>query len=492
MTSQQMDIFKNLTSMVDSVADLDNLLGLIVLAAMRVMNAKASSLLLTSKRSDKLYFHTCVGDKGDQVKKFELDEGEGIAGWAVQQGRPVLVTDVANDPRWSPKIADAINVDTKSIACAPLTYDNNVLGALEIIDRKDEKPLTQDDLDRLVVFSDLAAGLLVKAREYNEVNRENKLLRKELAGRHEIIGKSKPLLKAMEDCAKVASSKATALITGESGTGKELFARLIHDLSPRRDRRLVSVNCGALAETLLERELFGHEKGAFTGADTQKPGLFEAADSGTIFLDEIAETSPAMQIKLLRVLQEESFFRVGGQSQVTVDIRVIAATNKKLEKLVEEKKFRDDLFYRLNVINIALPPLREREGDIIILAEHFLRKFSRDMKRDVRGFTEESKRAMLAYPWPGNIRQLENTVERAIIMAESDMIGISDLPPEMTGFGKSPISVGLSLKEAQDHFRAEFVRKSLDRCDGNKTNTAKMLNIQRTYLSRLIKEYNIQ
>lgn len=491
MPDSHTDLFKNLAKMVDSVADLDNLLGVIVLAAMRVMNAKGSSLLLVDKTKDKLYFHTCIGDKGDDIKRYELGKGEGIAGWVAERGESLLIEDVTTDPRWSPKIARSVGFETRSIICAPLKVGDEVLGVLEVIDRADGEPLSSDDLERLEAFSDLAAGLLLKARIYREVAVENKILKQELGGKGEIIGQSQAIQAAIASCRKVASSNATTLITGESGTGKELFARLIHNLSPRCEKPMVVVNCGSVPEPLLERELFGNEKGAYTGADTQKPGLFEVANGGAVFLDEIGETSQAMQVKLLRVLQEGTFFRLGGQSTIHVDVRVIAATNKRLEDLVEEGRFREDLFYRLNVIRINLPPLRERSGDVELLAEHFARNFAAELGRPVKGFTDEAMKALKNYSWPGNARQLENTIERAVIMGESESIGLEDLPPEIKEFRASPISVGVSLKLAQDNFKREFIKKTLDFCDGNKTRTAAILDIQRTYLSRLIKELGI-
>lgn len=347
-------------------------------------------------------------------------------------------------------------------------------------------------MERLQSFSDLVTGLLLKATEYIEVSKENKMLKQELGGKYEIIGESAVIKKAIESCRKAAKSKATTLLTGESGTGKELFARLLHNLSPRNAKPMISINCGALPETLLERELFGNEKGAFTGADELKPGLFEAADGSTIFLDEIGETSQAMQVKLLRVLQEGTFFRLGGQELIHADVRVVAASNKELEKLVEQGEFREDLFYRLNVIRIELPPLRERGDDLKTIADSFLRNFNAELNRSVKGFTDEAMSAMINYSWPGNIRQLENTIERAVIMGESDRIGIEDLPSEITEFRKSAIKAGTGLKEAMDDFKREFIKKTLVFCGGNKTKAAKTLSIQRTYLSRLIKELGVE
>ena len=243
---QRLKFLKDITDVVDSVADLDNLLSLLVITATRVMNVKASSLLLLDKKTDRLYFHTALGDKKEDIKKFELAKGEGIAGWVMEHGEPLLVTDVSSDPRWAPQIAEAIEFDTKSIACAPLKVNEEVLGVLEIIDREDGAPLSQSDMEQLLAFSGLAAITLYRARTYKQVETENKELKKELGAKRKIVGESPLIKKAIEDCQKVAGSKATTLITGESGTGKELFARLIHGLSPRKDKPMVVVNCGAL------------------------------------------------------------------------------------------------------------------------------------------------------------------------------------------------------------------------------------------------------
>lgn len=490
-SDQQVNFFRDVTNLIDSVADVDRLLEILLITATNVMRAKASSLLLVDKKTDRLYFHIAVGEGKEDIKQFELKKGEGIAGWVAEHNEPVVVSDVATDPRWSSKISQSIGFKTSSIVCAPLRVGDEVIGVLEIIDREDGKPFRQEDLDQLQAFSEMASTALHRARAFREVNKKNLELLNELDYTRKILGESSVIKKAINDCYKVADSKATTLILGESGTGKELFAKLIHNASKRKNKPMVVVNCGALPETLLERELFGHEKGAFTGADSLKPGLFESADTGSIFLDEIGETTPAMQVKLLRVLQDGSFFRVGGQKLIEVDVRVIAATNKNLETLVEQKIFREDLFYRLNVIQIKLPPLRERREDIRILTEEFLKKISRKINPGIKSISPEAMTIIANYSWPGNIRQLENAIERAVIMSESDRIRPEDLPPEITEYKTDDIQAGATLKEAQDNFKKTFILKSLNFSGGNKTKTAKTLGIQRTYLSRLIKELNI-
>ena len=305
-----------------------------------------------------------------------------------------------------------------------------------------------------------------------------------------IVGESEPIRKCIMMAEKVANSKATVLLNGESGTGKELFAHLIHDRSQRQNNPFLSVSCGALPVSILERELFGHEKGAFTGADTQKIGLFEAANTGTLFLDEIGELPLDMQVKLLRVIQEESFMRLGGTENIKVDVRIITATNRELEKEILEKKFRQDLFYRINVIKITLPPLRDKLGDIADLLTYFIKKHSPEgqpLKKPGKGLISH----LMSYSWPGNIRELENSVERAIVLTDEEELLPEAFPFEIS---QAPIefNVGSPLKEASDTFRTTFISNTLKSTGGNRTKAAKILGVQRSYLSRLLKELGIK
>ncbi|MGD9336424.1 MAG: sigma-54 dependent transcriptional regulator, partial [Syntrophobacterales bacterium] len=280
---------------------------------------------------------------------------------------------------------------------------------------------------------------------------------------------------------------------GESGTGKELVARLIHKIGPRRKKKLMVVNCAAFTDTLLESELFGHEKGSFTGAISRKTGVLEIADGGTLFMDEVAEMSPSMQVKLLRVIQEGTFNRVGSPSPMQVDIRVIAATNKNLFEEVKRGTFREDLYYRLNVVHIYIPPLRERRDDILVLAQHFLDKY-----RSIRGaanlaFDPNTLEVMQNYHWPGNVRELENAIERAVVMGGGEhVVRPEDLPFSAAPSGDTAQELlGCSLKEALDSFKRDFLQRNLDHQGGSVKDTAKILGIQRTYLSRLISKYGL-
>ena len=299
----------------------------------------------------------------------------------------------------------------------------------------------------------------------------------------DMIGKSAELNRVKTLIAKAAPSKANVLITGESGSGKELVAKSIHELSTRKDKPFVVVHCAALSETLLESELFGYEKGAFTGADSLHEGRFEVADGGTIFLDEIGEINQATQIKLLRVIQEKSFERVGGTKPINVDVRIVAATNRNLEEEVKNGKFREDLFYRLNVVRIQMPPLRERKDDIPLLLHAFLREFNIENQKNITGFDNRAKSAILKYSWPGNIRELKNCVESAVVMCTGDEIKIDDLPASVREKGEEKvinIPMGMKLDDAE----LLIIQENLAFCNGNKTKCAELLGIGRKTLHR--------
>ncbi|GAB6886539.1 sigma 54-interacting transcriptional regulator [Desulfothermus okinawensis JCM 13304] len=340
---------------------------------------------------------------------------------------------------------------------------------------------------------------IAKALEYLELKNENFKLKSLKKGEYNfnIIGKSKPMQDLLNMVSMVAPTEATVLITGESGTGKELIARAIHHGSPRKAGPLVIVNCAALAETLLESELFGHEKGAFTGADKRREGKFKQADKGTIFLDEIGETSLAMQAKLLRVIQEREIQRVGSDVTIKVDVRIIAATNRDLEEEVKKGRFREDLFYRLNVVTLKIPPLRERREDIPLLAQHFLEKYAAKYKKNIKGFSPIAMDMFLKYPFPGNVRELENIVERAVILLMGDYITEKELPSQLTeNYIKDTDAISITpsiipnrpLKEIEK----EAIIATLNACGGNKSEAARRLKINRKTLHKKLKEYGIE
>jgi two-component system NtrC family response regulator len=339
-----------------------------------------------------------------------------------------------------------------------------------------------------------------KALKLSQAERQNRLLRESLAekfGKETIIGNSKAIQDVLALAGKVAPTRSNVLVTGESGTGKELVARAIHIASDRKDMPFVSVNCMSLNPGVLESELFGHEKGSFTGATAMRRGRFELAQGGTLFLDEIGELSQEMQVKLLRVLQERVIERVGGTDTIAVDFRLVAATNKNLQEEIVAGRFREDLFYRLNVVNIHLPPLRERREDIPILAGHFLRKFSVENNREVHGFTPGAIDYLSAYEWPGNVRQLENVVERCVVLSNRDVIDVDDLPPELrdeemqfkSAVDLLPLKINLS--ETLEKIEAALIRRAMVHSGFVQVKTAEMLDVSKSLLQYKLKKYKI-
>ncbi|MCG8478707.1 MAG: sigma-54 dependent transcriptional regulator [Spirochaetales bacterium] len=307
-----------------------------------------------------------------------------------------------------------------------------------------------------------------------------------------IVGKSAEMHRVMEVVRQVASTKASVLITGESGVGKELIADSIHRLSDRPDKPLVKVHCAALSEALLESELFGHEKGAFTGAIGRKRGRFELANTGTIFLDEIGEINQSVQIKILRVIQEKQFERVGGEETLSVDVRIVSATNRDLRSEIEEGRFREDLFYRLNVVNIHVPPLRDRKEDIPLLIASFIKEFAKENNKPVEGIDARARAVLHKYHWPGNVRELRNTIESAVVMAKGTIITPEDLPPAINRGADESDSIKITLGSTLDEAEREIIRSTLAAQNGNKTRTAELLGIGRKTLHRKIVEYGLE
>jgi len=347
------------------------------------------------------------------------------------------------------------------------------------------KPVNLDELELVIK----------RALNSKRIESENVNLREQLEhkfGLENIIGESPAMRQVFETVQQVAPSRATVLITGETGTGKELIAKAIHNLSPRKDGPFIAVHAAALPTSLLESELFGHEKGAFTGAVERRIGRFELSDGGTLFLDEVAELEPAMQVKLLRVLEERAFERVGGAKTLQVDVRLVAATNKDLKKLVSEGKFRDDLFYRLSVVAVDLPPLRQRREDIPLLVKTFLDEFGRENNKQVRELTLEALNVLLAYDWPGNVRELRNAVEQMVVLARSDKLTVRDVPATVRmGADLTRINVvrtGMTVEEAE----RQLIAQALKEMDGNRTKAAKKIGISRRTLHRKLKEYGLE
>jgi DNA-binding NtrC family response regulator len=331
-----------------------------------------------------------------------------------------------------------------------------------------------------------------KALEREGLKRELELFSEDADKRYRlVIGKSEKMKEAAETAKKAATSKATVLLLGESGTGKEIFARAIHNWSERRSQPFVAINCVGLSKELLESELFGHEKGSFTGADQLKKGKMELANGGTVFLDEIGDVSQELQTKLLRFLQEREFDRVGGVRPIHVDVRIVAATNRDLDVAVKEGRFREDLFHRLNVVPIMLPPLRERREDIPALAHHFLRRFAEEVKKNLSEISEEALGKLSAYDWPGNVRELANVIERAVVLGQGPEIAPHDLPTRIIAVQSEPQSDGISYRDAMDAYRRRLVTRALAQTEGNRAAAARALGLHEKYFLRLLKSLEI-
>jgi len=409
----------------------------------------------------------------------------------------IVLTDIAMPRKDGMEVLQYIKSNSPDTICIMITGFGSIEGAVEAL-----RLGAFDYLSKPIKPSEVVV-VIEKAIEVRDLKRENLSLKEELQGRYNfdrIVGQSQSIKRIFTLVEKVARTNSTVLITGESGTGKELIAHAIHYSSGRKARPLVPINCAAIPEELLESELFGHEKGAFTHAIRTRIGRFELANKGTIFLDEIGEMSPSLQVKLLRVLQERCFERVGGVKTINVDIRVVAATNIDLEEAVNKGRFREDLFYRLNVIPIQLPPLRERKGDIPLLVEHFLQKFSRGNPSYANAIDEEALKILEAYDWPGNVRELENIVERLVILANEPVITITDIPERIVSrSGTIPLTIksepaallpeeGMSLSAAVEQFEKTLILQALDRTNGVKNRAAKLLKMNRTTLIEKMKK----
>jgi Nif-specific regulatory protein len=385
---------------------------------------------------------------------------------------------------------------TRSLMAVPIALRGEILGVIYLATSDPITWFDEDHLQFVTAVAGLSAVAFENARHLEWLETENRRLQSEIVLNHNIVGESERIRAILNFIARVAPTDSTVLIRGESGTGKEMAARAIHLNSQRANKPFIAINCAALTETLLESELFGHEKGAFTGATSQKKGKFEVADGGTIFLDEMGEMSMVLQAKLLRVLQEQEFERVGGVRAIKVDVRVVAATNRDLETMIKQGTLRQDLYYRLNVVSLEMPPLRERREDIPLLANYFATKYAQKCKRQIRGISSEARACLKDYDWPGNVRELENAIERAVVLGASDIIRPEDLPEAVL---ESEIADAVSLNAAIGKYhetiketKKQLILKAVEQAGGNITEAAKLLGVQANYLHRLISNLNLR
>ena len=430
--------------------------------------------------------------------KFRL--GEGITGRVVQSSKPIVVPRVSREPMFLRRTSERPELATHELSyvCVPILLNRKAVGALGV----DFRFKPERDFDRTVKFLGVVASLLAQAiriqrvidAERDRLREENTHLKLELRERYDfsnILGTSGPMRLVYEQVAQVARTETTVLVRGESGTGKELIAQAIHYNSLRAKKPFVKVSCAALPETLIESELFGYEKGAFTGADSAKKGRFELAEGGTLFLDEIGEINLSTQVKLLRVLQSREYKRLGATKSMRANVRMIAATNKDLEKAMGDHAFREDLYYRLNVFSIFIPPLRERKPDLLLLADHFLDKASLAHGKHIKRISTPAIDMLMSYHWPGNVRELENAVERAVVVCDGQVVHAHHLPPTLQTAASSGTSMSLSLSDALAAYEKDLIQDALKTARGNRAKAARLLNTTGRIMNYKVKQLGI-
>src|ERR1044072_4007955 len=435
----------------------------------------------------------------NQSTRFLL--GENITTRVLESGKHVVVPQISREPLFTQRAAQRKDLSKHELTfiCVPVILSRKTIGAISanLIFKKDR------DYDRSIKFLPAVASMIaqsVKAQHILEAERqklldENIHLRQELKERYDfsnIIGNSGPMRQVYESVAQVARTNTTVLIRGDSGTGKELIAHSIHYNSPRPNKPFIKVSCAALPDTLIESELFGYEKGAFTGAQTRKKGRFELADGGTLFLDEIGDLDLTTQIKLLRVLQEREFERLGGVDTIKVNVRLIVATNKDLEEAIKRSQFREDLYYRLNVFTLFMPPLRERKPDVLLLAEHFVEKFEREHGKRIKRISTPAIDMLTSYHWPGNVRELENVIERAVLICDSNVIHGHHLPPSLQTAEGSDTVTRLSLGSALEAYERDLIQDALKTARGNRAKAAKLLDSTERIIGYKVKKYGLR
>jgi Nif-specific regulatory protein len=481
-----------------AAAEMRELLNAVLHAALSALGRGAAMVLLAADGAEAL---EPVASRSLGKEKKEIPVSKTLVGMVTRDLKGILSSDAIKDPRFAKSHSITLH-GIRSVMCAPLTARGRAIGVLLVQSTESVAAFDEEDLKLLVAIGAQSGPAIEGLRTLNGLRRENANLRTVLRGGMEIVGASPSLQAALGLAHRIADSTATVLVQGETGTGKELFAALIHEKSPRRDMPFVCVNCSAMPESLLESELFGYERGAFTGAEKAKPGIFETAQGGTLFLDEIGEVSAMTQVKLLRAIEQRSFYRVGAVKPTSVDVRFICATSKDLEAAVREKKFREDLYYRITVVPIRLPPLRDRKADIPLLARHFLKVFAAKLGKPAPEIGHEVLDLLTGYPWPGNVRELQNVMERAVILCDARRIETAHLPQSMGGEGAGKVKghasasavltdADLPLAEKVARLEKDCVQKALREAGGRKAEAARLLHISRPTLDKKIKDFSL-
>ena len=459
------------------------------------LEMERGSVFLLDDGTKELRIVAAHGLTKDQIEKGKYKTGEGIVGRVLEKGYPVVVPDVEDEPLFLNKTGSRIKRSGISFLCVPIKFKGESIGVLSA-DRifKDRAITINEDIRVLEIVASIIAQHVILWRHYKKSEQEKENLKLELKGKYSlpnIIGTSDKMQEVFEAVHRVANSKATVLLYGESGTGKELIAKAIHYMSPRTKGPFIRFNCASIPEGLLESELFGHEKGAFTGAINARKGRFELACGGTILLDEVGDLPINLQPKILRVLQEKEFERVGGERTIKIDVRLIAATSRNLEELVSKGKFREDLYYRLNVVPLFMPALRERKEDIPYLTEHFLKRFNEENDKNI-SISPESLRILIGYSWPGNVRELENTMERLVVMSNGKSIEPSDLPINIRLLSSKVVLQKDSLKTGIEDMEKSSILHALEETGWVQAKAARVLGITSRQIGYKMKKYDIK
>jgi Nif-specific regulatory protein len=457
--------------------------------AVKLLRCERASIFLWDQNRKELVGRPALGLPGGELR---LPDDAGVVGKVLHSGEVAQVNDVRADPAWNATVDKQSGFKTRNLLCVPMVdAEGNRVGVFEVVNKK-QGTFTAQDADTVKALAGQTTAAVLNVREREELLRSNAEMEGQARQGALIVGESTAIQTLRETLARVARTDLPVLILGESGTGKDVAARAIHYGSARHRQPFIPVNCAAIAETLLESELFGHEKGAFTDARETRAGKFEAASGGTLFLDEIGDLSAGGQAKLLRVLEEKVVFRVGGHQPIPVDTRVVAATNRNLGESVRAGKFREDLFYRLTVVTLDLPPLRERRDDVLVLAEHFLQQFCRGAGRKRLGMTAEAKRKLQQHNWPGNVRELRNLLERVAYLCPSDKADVTDLAIIVRPSSADENDyTDLSLKDATDAFQKKHIERAIEQASRNVSEAAKLLGMHRPNLYRKMRELGI-
>ncbi len=475
---QELSLLLSISNTIAFIQDLDSLGNKLLDLIFDNLPCTRGAILLKKNHSEELEL-LCQKQKQKEQKAFRINK-QTIE--QVIEKKNGLLADLQLSDNAAP---------LSSVVCAPFVLFEKILGVLYLDTFGIPVQLDENHLQIVTAIAGIAAPAIKNIQDLQALKEKTKQLVGELRMERELIGESKPMKQVIDMISKIAAADTTVLITGESGTGKEVAARAIHENSPRANQPFVAINCAALPEGLIESELFGHEKGAFTGAISQKQGKLELADGGTLFLDEIGELNSNLQAKLLRVLQEREFERVGGTRTIKTDIRLLAATNRDLEKSSKDGQFRQDLYYRLNVVGLKMPPLRALGDDILLLARYLISKFNKKLTRQVGGISPEAQQLLLHYPWPGNVRELENVIERAILLGSTEMILPEDLPESMMAVEESSSSTAKNLHESVNEHKKALILKALEETDSNFNSAAAKLGIHTAHLYRLVRELKL-